>query len=53
MNGGRIEQVGTPEDLVHRPATDFIQDLFSKPKEQLEFFQGLEEHSKVAPSLPK
>jgi ABC-type Fe3+/spermidine/putrescine transport system ATPase subunit len=24
MNGGRIEQIGTPEDVYHRPATPFV-----------------------------
>ena len=26
MRAGRIEQLGTPEDLYERPATDFVAD---------------------------
>lgn len=29
MNAGRIEQVGTPRDILDAPATDFVRDLFS------------------------
>ncbi|WP_274426065.1 ABC transporter ATP-binding protein [Chelativorans sp. YIM 93263] len=31
LNGGRIEQVGTPMDLYHRPATRFVADFIGSP----------------------
>ena len=31
MNGGRIEQVGTPQDLYHAPATKFVAGFIGSP----------------------
>src|SRR5205809_7024565 len=31
MNGGRIEQVGTPNDLYHSPATRFVAGFIGSP----------------------
>ncbi|HYL89300.1 MAG TPA: sn-glycerol-3-phosphate ABC transporter ATP-binding protein UgpC [Burkholderiales bacterium] len=31
MNGGRIEQVGTPNDLYHTPATQFVAGFIGSP----------------------
>lgn len=31
MHMGRIEQVGTPHEVLHRPASNFVRDLFEKP----------------------
>jgi len=31
MNGGRIEQVGTPNDLYHSPATQFVAGFIGSP----------------------
>lgn len=36
MNNGRLEQVGTPEDIYNRPATKFIADFIGK----CNFFAG-------------
>ena len=33
---GKIEQVGTPADLLERPATDYVRNLFARPVRQLE-----------------
>jgi osmoprotectant transport system ATP-binding protein len=33
---GKIEQVGTPADLLQRPATDYVRQLFARPVRQLE-----------------
>ncbi len=30
MNGGRIEQIGSPEDVYHRPVTTFVRDFLGK-----------------------
>ncbi|HXX26279.1 MAG TPA: sn-glycerol-3-phosphate ABC transporter ATP-binding protein UgpC [Pseudolabrys sp.] len=31
MNGGRIEQIGTPQDLYHKPATRFVAGFIGSP----------------------
>lgn len=31
MNGGRIEQVGSPMDLYHRPASEFVAGFIGSP----------------------
>lgn len=33
VHNGDIEQIGTPEDIVNRPATQFVQDLFKQESE--------------------
>jgi osmoprotectant transport system ATP-binding protein len=38
MHHGRLEQVGTPNDLLSHPATPFVKDLFGKPASQLAAF---------------
>ena len=35
MHEGRLEQIGTGEDLIKRPATPFVERLFRKPVELL------------------
>jgi osmoprotectant transport system ATP-binding protein len=35
LHKGRIEQVGTKEDILTTPATEFVRDLFAKPARQL------------------
>jgi len=31
LNGGRVEQIGTPLDLYHHPRTDFVADFIGAP----------------------
>ncbi len=38
MHAGRIEQVGPPDELLKKPATPFVRDLFGKPAQQLRLF---------------
>ncbi|WP_349961760.1 ABC transporter ATP-binding protein [Rhizobium sp. ZPR3] len=38
LNGGRIEQIGTPMDLYHNPATPFVAGFIGSPKMNL--FEG-------------
>ncbi len=38
MHEGRIEQLGTSNEILTRPATDFVRDLFGKPARQLKMF---------------
>jgi osmoprotectant transport system ATP-binding protein len=39
MHRGRFEQVGTREEVLRTPATDFVRGLFGKPAEQLKQFE--------------
>lgn len=38
MHEGRLEQVGTSEDILSDPATDFVRWLFEKPARQLRIY---------------
>jgi len=39
MHEGKLEQLGTKEDILARPATDFVRGLFEKPAKQLDAFR--------------
>ncbi|MCG8466644.1 MAG: ATP-binding cassette domain-containing protein [Gemmatimonadetes bacterium] len=41
LHGGHLEQVGTREEILAHPATEFVRDLFGKPAQQLADFGGL------------
>ncbi len=41
MHEGRLQQVGTKEEIISSPETEFVQELLMKPKKQLSAFQGL------------
>ncbi len=41
MHEGRLQQVGTKEEIISSPATKFVEELLMKPKKQLSAFQGL------------
>jgi sulfate/thiosulfate transport system ATP-binding protein len=43
MNEGRIEQIGTPDEVFHRPATEFVVKFLG----QVNFFRGRLEGGKV------
>jgi sulfate transport system ATP-binding protein len=43
MNAGQIEQVGTPDDVFYRPATEFVLDFLSN----VNLFHGRVEHGHV------
>ena len=36
MHEGRLEQIGTKREILAEPGTEFVRNLFSKPKAQLE-----------------
>ena len=38
MHAGRLEQVGPPDEILRAPATEFVQELFEKPAQQLAAF---------------
>lgn len=40
MHAGRLEQIGTPEELLHRPATAFVETLFDQAKRQAALLTG-------------
>ena len=44
MNGGRMEQIGTPEAVYHRPATTFVASFIGSPPMNL--IQGLADGSR-------
>lgn len=41
LHEGNLEQVGTKEEVVGKPATDFVRDLFEKPAKQLTAYKEL------------
>ena len=41
LHAGRVEQVGTKEEVLASPATPFVRDLFAKPAEQLAAFREM------------
>ena len=43
MNHGRIEQVGAPDDVFHRPANEFVMDFLGN----VNLFHGRVEHGKA------
>ena len=41
MNAGRLLQLGTPQELMARPADDFVKALMASPKQQTEKLEAL------------
>jgi osmoprotectant transport system ATP-binding protein len=41
LNQGRLEQIGTKEQVVNEPATHFVREIFAKPTGQLRRYKGL------------
>jgi len=41
MHEGQLQQVGTKEEIISSPETEFVEQLLMKPKKQLSAFQGL------------
>jgi osmoprotectant transport system ATP-binding protein len=39
MHQGRLQQIGTPDEVVSRPATEFVRELFERPARQLNQFR--------------
>jgi len=35
LHQGRLQQIGTKRDVLGKPATEFVRDLFAKPARQL------------------
>ena len=41
LHAGHLEQVGTREEILRRPATEFVRELFAKPAQQLAAYGDL------------
>ena len=41
LHAGRLEQVGTNQEILRQPATEFVRDLFAKPAQQLAAYGDL------------
>lgn len=41
LHEGKLQQVGTKEEIIASPETEFVEKLLMKPKKQLSAFQGL------------
>jgi osmoprotectant transport system ATP-binding protein len=41
LHQGQLQQVGTSEEVVGRPATSFVRKLFEKPAKQLAAFRDV------------
>jgi osmoprotectant transport system ATP-binding protein len=41
LHEGRLEQVGEKQELLRRPGSDFVRELFAKPRRQMDEFRGL------------
>jgi osmoprotectant transport system ATP-binding protein len=41
LHEGLLQQVGTKEEIIASPATEFVENLLMKPKKQLKAFHGL------------
>lgn len=39
MNKGKVEQMGTPADIINHPNTPFVKSLFQKPLSQLKYYK--------------
>ena len=41
LHGGHLQQIGTKEQILQHPATDFVRELFAKPAQQLAAYGGM------------
>ena len=41
LHAGHLQQVGTKEEILQNPATDFVRELFAKPAQQLAAYGGM------------
>ena len=50
MNGGKLLQVGTPHELMSKPADDYVEALIQTPKRQADRLEALAECTTPATS---
>jgi osmoprotectant transport system ATP-binding protein len=41
LHAGRLEQIGTKEEILQAPATEFVRELFARPAQQLAAYGGM------------
>ncbi len=41
LHEGKLQQVGTKQDIISSPETEFVKNLLMKPRKQLADFQGI------------
>ena len=41
LHAGHLQQIGTKEEILQNPATEFVRELFAKPAQQLAAYGGL------------
>ena len=41
LHSGRLDQIGTREEILKNPSTDFVRELFAKPAQQLAAYGGM------------
>jgi osmoprotectant transport system ATP-binding protein len=41
LHTGHLEQIGTRKEILRKPATDFVRELFAKPAQQLAAYGGM------------
>jgi osmoprotectant transport system ATP-binding protein len=41
LHAGCLQQIGTKDEMLEKPATDFVRDLFAKPAQQLAAYRGM------------
>lgn len=41
LHAGRLEQIGTRDEMLRKPATNFVRDLFAKPAQQLAAYREM------------
>jgi len=41
LHAGHLEQIGSREEILRKPATDFVRELFAKPAQQLAAYGGM------------
>jgi osmoprotectant transport system ATP-binding protein len=41
LHAGRLQQIGTKDEMLQKPTTDFVRDLFAKPAQQLAAYRGM------------
>lgn len=41
LHAGQLQQIGTKEEILQNPATDFVRELFAKPAQQLAAYGGM------------
>ena len=41
LHKGQLEQIGTKHEIIEKPSTEFVKNLFAKPAKQLALYKGI------------